>query len=121
MRRVRASDMKEIAQWYKDRDSNVPATMFPEFGYIVPGLVAGFLYKTDSDFVILDGFISNPYSDRGERDMALEALAGALLEDAEMLKAKSIVVFTKHPAIEDRAKRRGFMVKNSYMLLVREL
>lgn len=121
MRRVQGIDMLEISQWYRDRDLQSPSSTLPKIGYIVPGLAAGFLYQTDSDFILLDGFITNPLTDKGERDIALDAITGALLEDAEMLKVKSIVVFTKHPAIEDRAKHWGFSLRGSYMFLSREL
>lgn len=108
--------------WLAARDlPSVPSHSLPVTGFIVPGIAAGFLYRTDSSIGILDGYVSNPHVSAMARDGALDAVTAALISKAKELGVKYLQCQTKIPSIEARAIRHGFTAQGAFACLFREL
>lgn len=122
MRLFHLPDYEVISEWYRDRGLPAPAeSSLPTVGYIVPGTAAGFLTTTDSDICFLDGYISNPKSDHVERDYALDEITDQLLAVASEMGFKNVLVLTRNPSIEERARYWGFSLIGVHKLMHREI
>lgn len=103
------SHYEMISLWYKDHGLlPVDSLLFPEIGYVVPGVAAGFLYKTDSKLGIIENIISNKRSEKNERDRSLNAIVENLIITAQALGMRLLVAFTELPVVSTRAKFHGF-------------
>lgn len=110
MRRYAPADLPEIARWYAARGLKAPTDdMLSPYGMIVPGVAAGWLYRTDSSFALLDGYISNPAAPREERASALQQITDELLAEAFRNGAARVLAYTAITSIEDLALRSGFV------------
>lgn len=110
-----------LEQWANERLWPAFAFAFlPRFGFVVDGIVAGFLYRTDSAVCYLDSFISDPKSDRDARRAALDLLIDALKAEAKELKFTAIVAPPSSNLTDliARAERHGFRKVNdcTYMI-----
>lgn len=119
----RNKDYGYISRWWSERDlPPIPLGLLPLNGFIVPGVCAGFLYLTDSDLAIIEGFVSNPKTTQMERDPALNAVTAALCERAKALGYTAISAFTQTEKITSRATKHGFAVSpGHYRLVTRRL
>jgi sugar phosphate isomerase/epimerase len=116
------SDLAEINRWYVDRGfAPIELANLPKFGLIEPGVTAGFLYQTDSDFAILEGFISNPESDQKARDESLDIITEALTEMARNLGFAKVLAITSNLKIENRAMKHNFSPLGDFKMLKKEL
>lgn len=112
-------DYKKISEWWNKRDSDpIPSNLLPAIGYIVDECCAGWLYKTDSDFCLIEWIVSDPSSDKIERDEALDVLIDTLENEAK--KQGFTVMFTsisrdKTPHLEDRMKKHDFVLGDENM------
>lgn len=122
MRRFIESDLREINEWYSAYEMEALSyDDLPEIGYIIPKVCAGFLYKTDSNACLLDGFIASPLAFGNIRKTALNQVTDALLIDAEDLCFDKVLAFTMHDSIRSRCERYEFVRKNDYTLFVKEI
>lgn len=106
-------DYKTVAHWwanYKGWGAVVPIEFLPEHGYIVDDVCAGFLYKTDSKFALLEWVIANPESDATTRSEALDQLIPAILREAKALGFGAVYSSTKHSKLIDRYIKHGFHI-----------
>ena len=86
-----------INSWYGLRAMpSVPENLFPDIGFIVPGIGCGFLYKTDSALCFLDGYMANPNTTKEERKDAFYAITRYLMRDAKDHGFTQILAYTKH-------------------------
>jgi hypothetical protein len=122
MRLFHRPDYETISEWYKERNLPPPSeSSLPATGFIVPEVAAGFLTTTDSDICFLDGYISNPKSDKTERDYALDDITDALLAIANGMGFKHVLVMTRNQSIEERARYWGFSLIGMHKLMHREI
>lgn len=109
VRRILELDFDEIEKWFRAREMPVPErSLFPKIGFIVDNIAAGFIYFTDSSVAIIDCYISNPKSDKRNRDEALRAITGALITTAKFHKVKLLKCDTSLDAVKIRAEASGF-------------
>lgn len=109
------ADLAEMNLWYAAR--GLPAVglqHLPRTGFIVHGIGAGFLYRTDSTLSFIDGLISNPTAPSHERAAALLAVGGALLKAG---KGHQLLVHTAHEGIARWALENGFTVRGEHVQL----
>lgn len=122
MRAYAPSDYEEIATWYAGRDQPIPTPKsLPEIGYIEPGVAAGFLYRTDANWSLIESYIAHPNSDAKARSESLDLISFALIQTAKEMGFKHIVSITKNPAVVARAKKHGFKSMGQYEMLSKEI
>lgn len=108
MRRYKKSDYPDIGTWYAKKGLNRPAPeSLAKVGFIEPGVAAGFLYKCEGGFALLDGYVANPESDKEERDKALDEITAALLAHAEEKGFRCVLAYTELEAVSRRAEKHG--------------
>lgn len=122
MRTFHQTDFEMVKKWYEDREMKCPPmSSFPELGFIIPEVAAGFIAQTDSTVCLLEGYITNPTSSKQERDLALDEITDSLLEAAKELGYQHVLAFTSNTAIEERARAWGFGYGGQYSLMHKEL
>ena len=99
----------------------IPVSSLPENGYLVQGLAAGFLYKTDCDIALIENFISNPDSPWADRQAALDAVTLALVACAKSNGFRHVMALTTSQAIYARATRLGFSPNGAFEVLNMDL
>lgn len=113
---VSSQDYFSIAVWWNEQKwTSIPQDHLPEHGFIVEGIAAGFLYKTDSKFALLEFVIANPSTSKEERSEALDLIIDNLLNLAKELEFKSVFSSITHPKLVNRYKEHGFTVTDENM------
>ena len=104
-----------IASWWRAHEWPViPREALPGFGLVMfdennNGICAGFLYKTDSTFAILEWVVGNPvYLKKPERSEALDELIKGLIAHAKDYGYKLIFGYTKKDRLIKRYVDAGF-------------
>ena len=115
-------DFDSICEWYDARGVECPkAHQLPSIGYIVPGVAAGFLYKTDSTICLIEGLISNPEAPTFKRSEAIDLVIAEILKEAERLGFDKIFGFTSYESVVTRVVRHGFMRDGIWHLVYKEI
>ncbi len=110
---------EQVLQWLRMRGESASPEALPKTGYIVPGVAAGFLYRTDSSIAWIDSLVASKERTREERSQALDAIVEALRQEARRAGFKSILGYTLQPVVVDRALRLGWeYVRGGYHLVV---
>lgn len=122
MRPVDNLDLADLSRWYEARgQGRVRRDMLPHHGVMVPGVAAGFLYRTDSGICILDGYVTNPEAPVTKRAEALREITDFLLESARFGGASYCMALCKTRGVEKLARRNGFERVGVYALTGKEL
>lgn len=122
MRRFILEDIPTVNAWYLSRGMfPLNEHMFPDVGFIVENVGAGFLYQTDSSLCFMDGYISSPATTRDERAAAFEKISQALIRTAKDHGFKEILAYTKNPGVKKMCDRFTFELKGQYDLYVKEV
>lgn len=99
----------EICEWYNEHNLRAPGLeVLPEYGLIIRDLAAGFLIWTDCGLGILEFFISNPKSNKKERDLALDLITRGLMDHGAEMGLHYFKCASDRPQIIARAERFGF-------------
>lgn len=122
MRAYSTGDYSTIAHWCALRDISPPDSwMIPETGYIVDDVAAGFLLIMNNNVGKLEFFISNPNSDKKERDEALDEITTELIETARDVGIKLLTAATQNEAIKKRALFHDFQYQGEFSVFRLEL
>ena len=106
---VTPQDFHQIFSWYERRNlAHPPFELYPPRGFIVTGVAAGFLIKTDCNIAFLEHFISNPDRSKEHRADALDKIAERLIEACRVTGVIAIYALTDHPSIEGLTEKYGF-------------
>ena len=109
IREYKNSDYWTLASWWTAHNWACPhQEMLPKTGFIIEDVCAGFLYKTDSKIAFLEWIISNPKSNKEERNKALNILINQLCEDAKKSEFEAIFTSSNHNKLIERYKNHGF-------------
>lgn len=109
MRSFHKSDYLSLCRWYERHGIQAPeASSLSKFGYIVPEVAAGFLYRTDSDVCLIEGVITNPTACRRERLGAVKLIASGLTEAASALGFKRVFAMTQKRSLGRVGLAQGF-------------
>jgi hypothetical protein len=115
-------DHAAIAAWCAAHGRAAPPpSSLPEHGYIVAGVAAGFLYLTDSDVALLDGYVTNPAAGLRERSEAIDAITGVLLAAAKDAGARHVGGLCASAGVERRARRLGLERIGEFVMVAREV
>jgi hypothetical protein len=105
LRRYTQFDYATISEWGRKRQFPVlPPEFLPRTGLIHENYCVGFLYGTDSKICLMEWVISNPDSDKEERNIAMNELICALLEEAKRQGFK--IVFSSVEAANEKLVKR---------------
>lgn len=109
-----------LDSWWKAHNwPSITESLLPSIGFIVwqgiQPLTAGFLYTTNSKFGVVEWVISNPLSDRIERDAALDLLIDQLIKTASELNIDTLFTTTKHAKLIERYKSHEFIIGDEKM------
>jgi len=97
----------EVNEWHRMRNLGpIHSAQLPDIGYIEPGVAAGFLYRTDSVYGLIDGFISNPLAPKVKAARALQAIAETILREVDRLKLRPLVI-ARAPSMGKLAMKLG--------------
>jgi hypothetical protein len=123
VRKYQPSDYFELCTWWElQKWPSMGQDHLPENGFIVEGIAAGFLYKTDSKFALMEFIIANPKTEKETRAQALDLVIDSLLNLAKELDFKSVFSSITHPKLLQRYQQHGFVVTDENMTnLVRSL
>lgn len=100
-------DFPFVQEWHCERGIHgLTEEDCSPYGYVCPGVAAGFLYSTDSKWALLDGFITNPKAPIRDRYRAVTAIAEALLVTCRF-RRKIPLAFTQMNGIRKVANRLG--------------
>jgi hypothetical protein len=120
IRKFQSEDVCEVDTWHEQHGMR-PIQAPPRVGFIVPGVAAGFLYQTDSDVALLEGYVTNPKASSTERHQALDGITQKLLESAADLGFRTVWAITKDAGISLRAQKHKMTRLGSFTVLVKEL
>ena len=115
-------DKPDLNQWWAAHNlPAIPTESLPKTGFVVQGVAAGFLYKTDSDVVFIENFISNPRAYWEERQNALDQITAALLQHAITKGFNYAMALTQSQAVYERALKFGFSTQGAYQVMNKDL
>lgn len=83
--------------------------------YLKKPVSAGFIYRTDSAYCLLEWIISDPKSDKLVRRESLGKLVPGLVELAKVMGFKSIFTTSKSVGLTGRLVEAGFQVSDREM------
>jgi len=111
-----------VRSWMEARNEVITLDALPQTGFIIPGMAAGFLYRTDSSVAMIEGLVAAPGVEREVRDQAVDAIVLAVIAEAQRLGFKTLTGTTVLEAVVKRAERLGFIyVGGNFHLIVRPL
>ena len=116
LRRFQPEDYEEVSQWWRAHGwAPVPLQALPVTGLIVPGIAAGWLYKTDSSLAWLEWLVTNPNAAGEARHAALNEVIEAALKEAEIGGAAAVFTSLSDKSLLGRYQRHGFVVSDTGM------
>lgn len=122
MRQFETSDLDEMNRWRAHhRMPPLSASQLPTFGVIEPGVLACFLYVTDSDLGFLDELISSPESTKPLRALALSEALGMLTTEATRRGLKRLMALPTTFAGTRATVAAGFRLETGVLVSKREL
>lgn len=115
-------DLAEVNAWYRARSLGelAPASL-PAIGEIISGVAVGFLYRTDSEFGLLEGYVTNPAASRRARHQAVHEVTRALIARGKAAGVRRIVALCKVRSIAKAAAQHGLGVVGHYTLAAGEV
>jgi hypothetical protein len=110
---------EQVLRWMEAWGQTISPDALPTTGFIVPGIAAGFLYRTDSSIAWIEGLVASRDISAEIRGLALDEIVRALRAEARRSGFKILLGYTQLQAVVDRALRHGFKhAKGAYQLVV---
>lgn len=107
-----AEDLPTVRAWCLARGKNdFPPGWLPRIGYWVPGVLSGFLYRTDSGVCFLESLVANPETTREERTEAMHAVSAAVASHARELGYQYLLGSSTIPTVTQAARDAGYVVQ----------
>lgn len=123
MRRFEAKDLESINAWLLEHGkAPVRPGDVGTLGYIVDGVAAGFLLRTDARRVaMLDGFVTNPKAHVRKRYDAIWMLIDVLCAEARARGIQRLGGFTASRGMTKLCERIGWKVGDLLVTLRKEM
>lgn len=115
------TDFPELKNWFSLRGKEVIEECLPQFGFIAPGIAAGFLMQTDCKVGILEPFISNPNTTKEQRDEAINIIMFNLINLAKLMEFKFIFGISTSESMIERSLKHGFHIQDKSTVVVRSV
>lgn len=114
-----------IGSWWAARGFQVGAgamSCYPPTGFVVDGIVCGFVHITNSSVAIIDQWVSDPTATKEARRSAIDALFELLCESAREHGANCVWLTTAIDNVIEQAKVHDFQVSPvPYKFAIRSL
>lgn len=120
-RKYKLDDYGELSEWWAARRIVMAKDVLPPTGFIVPGIAAGFLIKTDTSCCIIEPFIANPRANKHDRDKALNKIMLDLIEEAKNCGFSRIFGFSSRESMIERAVNCGYTIVEESTTVCKEL
>lgn len=117
---VSPDQVDEIKEWYKKRGITLNYDILPQFGLIVRGIAAGYIFFTTDGKAIIEGIITNPEANITDRSNVVTSILNALSEIAKQAGCKYVFGLSDTASVIKRAGQLGFSDIGSYNLLFKE-
>lgn len=106
-------DYPMVSDWWRAwRWDVLPQGYLPKLGVIASDenndICAAWLYRTDSDFALVEWFISNPKAKKNRKE-AIALAAGFLCDAAKEQGFKAVIVMVKNQHLIKNLKGLGFV------------
>jgi hypothetical protein len=121
VRQFTESDIEEVMGWFHSRKIEITPDYFPKTGFIEPGVAAGFLYSTDSNWCIFECFIGNPNISSEERQKALREIVPVMIEKAKLMGYKQAFGFAVSQTMLQIGMENAFKFVETCSTIVRKL
>ena len=121
VKRVEDTDLEEILGWFKQRKIDISIDYLSPTGFIVPGVAAGYIFATDSNWCIFECFIGNPEISSEERQKALRQIVPAMIEEAKEMGYKQAFGFAVSKTMIDIGYENEFKFVETCSTIVRDL
>lgn len=122
MRPFAPQDLDELNRWYAARGLPlVPLSALPAIGVVVDGVAAGFLYRTDSDIALLDGYVTNPAAGGRARRAAFDAIVEELVRAAKCAGARRVIGMAASGGVSRAVDQLGLRFIGLYSMHAREV
>lgn len=113
-------DHKEVCGWWKSHKwGEIPLAALPKTAIIAyengVNICAGFLYKTDSTFCVLEFIVGNPNASKEQRAEGVDSVVEALVTLAKGSGHNLIFSSVKHPTIVKTYEKHGFVASDGGM------
>lgn len=113
-------DYETVAHWWKKREwPVVPLALLSKTAFIVEddtqAYAAGWLYKTDSKFALLEWIIANPDCEQKKRAQSLDILISRLMEAARQGGFSNVFSSISNERLIERYKKHGFKTSDKGM------
>jgi len=120
LRRVTLEDWPVIEDWFNAHGNRV--AKLPPTGFIIDGVAAVFLTKTDSGVAFAEAYITNPQASSQDRSAAIDVLIVQFIREARDCGFSSLIAITVDQGLCARAvERHGFTYVGAKHGLIREL
>lgn len=114
------NDYETVGNWWKAQGWPVISpTSLSDTGFIVyeneVQILAGWVYKTNSDICLLEFIVANPEVRGEQRDQAFDLLFNVVSEYAKIFKFKSIFTSVENKGLMKRLEKNDFKVMDKNM------
>lgn len=121
VRRFTEDDLDEVIGWFHSRNLEMTPDYLPPTGFIVPHVAAGFIFATDSNFVIFECFIGNPEVTKEERHLALRDIVPEMIKEAKEMGYKQAFGFATSQTMIQIGYENEFKFVETCSTIVRNL
>lgn len=98
----------QVLRWFELFGETIFPEVLPPTGLIIPGVAAGFLYRTDSSLAMIESLVANREAPKEERTRAIDAIIVGLSREAQKQGFKTVLGFTQLDAVVQRVHRLGW-------------
>lgn len=120
--RYRASlHERQVADWHAGHGIAWDPEGVSDEGYIVPGVAAGWFWRTNGPVAFIEGVITRPNTPASVRDAALNEIHEWAKRRASEVKARKLVALIEHNGLAHRAASYGYRVAGKSTVLVKEI
>ena len=121
VKRVQDADLEEILGWFEARGIPMEPDYLSPTGFIVPGKAAGFIFSTDSNFVIFECFVGNPEITSEERQQALRQIVPVMIQEAKEMGYKQVYGFAVSKTMINIGYENDFRFVETCSTIARDL
>lgn len=114
------NDYQEISKWWKEQNwPIIPVSSLSDCGFVVfdgdTKILAGWLYKTNSDIAWMEFIVGNPQVKGDKRNTAFDILFDTVIVFAKHHNFKHIFTSVQHEGLMKRLEKNGFNKTDSNM------